>query len=129
MRKFFRKLCCCFRPQTCKKVESDGSAGLSPPHENSRRRNGQPPQTTTPPNSIITQVTKEAPGVNISGRPNDPNFVQSVLKSANLRSSGRGPQNSPTATNFNGSLIHSFNNGSMSAADKKRSRIQQEVIT
>jgi len=85
MRKFFRKLCCCLRPQPSKKVDSDGSnVGLPAPQnrENERRRKPIPNVPTTPPNSIITQVSKDGPHVNISG-------VQTALKNASLRHSGR----------------------------------------
>lgn len=106
-------------------VDSDGPLPSNVPHENGRKnRNSPPVQATIPPSSIITQVTKDSLGVSI-GRPNDPNYVQSVLKGASLRASfrGAGQQNN----NINGALNHSYNNNSSLSSDKKRPRIQQDI--
>jgi hypothetical protein len=132
MRRFFRKLCCCFRPQPCKSkhenlvfliniLGADLERALT--ENGQKHRNGAPVQATTPPTSIITQVTKDS--ADAYTRPNNHNYVQS-LKSASLRASLRGANNAPV-NSLNGALVHTYNNGSLSAHDKKRPRIQQEV--
>ncbi|CAD5206790.1 unnamed protein product [Bursaphelenchus okinawaensis] len=54
MPKLLIKLCCCLRPQRCKKANSDSDR-----QSNAQNGNSLPGATSAPPTSIITQVSKD----------------------------------------------------------------------